>query len=74
MLVSFVRCGSKGRNRVAVEGGLGACTLGSSPTRNPGLWAGIPLGFTSALVHPFVVFEVSAVCFSLGLIVMTGWQ
>ena len=46
MLVSFVRCGSKGRNRVAVEGGLGACTLGSSPTRNPGLWAGIPLGFS----------------------------
>ncbi len=46
IFVSFVGFCSKSRNRVAVEVGLVACTLGSSPTRNPGLWAGIPLGFS----------------------------
>ena len=35
-----------GRNRVAVEGGFWGVYPGWLVPRNPGLWAGIPLGFS----------------------------
>ncbi len=55
IFVTFVGFCSRGRNRVAFEAGLVAGTLGGSPSRNLGLWAGIALGFSEVWYHPIRV-------------------